>query len=133
MEHKGYTAHVEFDDEENLFYGKILGIRDVVTFQGSSVDELQQAFRDSVDDYLDFCQERGEAPDKPFSGRFVLRMKPELHRVIDTIAKRSGKSLNGWVVEQLESRISDQKAYRSSRSRKTGTGSRPRTTAKKSE
>jgi predicted HicB family RNase H-like nuclease len=66
LEHKGYTAHVELDAEAGILYGEVLGTRDVITFQGKSVDELQEAFRESVDDYLEFCAERGEEPDKPF-------------------------------------------------------------------
>ena len=73
MEHKGYLGRVEFDAESELFHGEVVGTRDVITFQGKSVDELKTAFRDSVDDYLAFCKERGEEPDRPFSGRFVIR------------------------------------------------------------
>ena len=62
MEYKGYLAQVEFDDEASLFHGEVINIRDVITFQGQSVDELRQAFEDSVEDYLEFCAERGEQP-----------------------------------------------------------------------
>src|SRR5690606_19235847 len=86
MEYQGYLGKVEFDDEANLFHGQVVNIRDVVTFQGESVAELRQAFRDSVDDYLAFCKERGEAPDKPFSGQFVARIPPDLHRQASTAA-----------------------------------------------
>jgi predicted HicB family RNase H-like nuclease len=65
MKYKGYTGHVEYDDEAKIFHGEVLGIKDVVTFQGTTVDEIEQAFKDSVDDYLAFCMERGEEPDKP--------------------------------------------------------------------
>ena len=103
MEYKGYSGHVAFDDERGVFHGEVLGLRDVVTFQGKSVAELRKAFRESVDDYLDFCRQRGEDPDKPVSGRFVLRISPELHRQLLLRAKQSGKSLNAWVVSRLES------------------------------
>ena len=103
MEYKGYGGHVAFDDERGVFHGEVLGLRDVVTFQGKSVAELRKAFRESVDDYLDFCRQRGEDPDKPVSGRFVLRISPELHRQLLLRAKQSGKSLNAWVVSRLES------------------------------
>ncbi len=102
MEYKGYVATAEFDDEAEFFHGEVLGIRDIVTFQGRSVAELKQAFRDSVDDYLEFCSEQGEEPNKPFSGKFLLRVPPELHRELHVAAKRSGKSLNAWLLEQLE-------------------------------
>ena len=80
MKYKGYTGHVIFDDEAKIFHGEVLGIRDVVTFQGTSVPEIQQAFKDSVKDYLAFCKQRGEAPEKPFSGKFNLRISADLHQ-----------------------------------------------------
>jgi predicted HicB family RNase H-like nuclease len=73
MEYKGYVGKVELDDEANILHGEVINIRDVITFEGASVDEIQNAFRESVDDYLDFCAQRGEAPEKPFSGKFVVR------------------------------------------------------------
>jgi len=103
MEHKGYVGKVEFDDEAGVFYGEVVNTRDVITFQGASVLELKKAFHDSIEDYLAFCQERGEAPDKPLSGRFVTRISPDLHRRINLAASLSGKSVNTWVTEQLES------------------------------
>jgi predicted HicB family RNase H-like nuclease len=93
LNHKGYTGHIEFDDEAGLFHGEVVDTRDVVTFQGRSVDEIVQAFRDSVDDYLDFCAERGEKPDKPFSGKFVLRIHPELHHAF---ISRPSKCWKAW-------------------------------------
>ena len=101
MEYKGYVGKVEFDDEAGIFHGEVLDTRDVITFQGQSVDELKTAFQDSIDDYLAFCRERGEKPDKPCSGQFVVRIPPELHRRVNMLAGASGKSLNGWVVECL--------------------------------
>ena len=102
MSYKGYTGHVEFDDEAGIFHGEVLDLRDVITFQGKSVDELEQAFKDSIDNYLEFCRERQEEPDKPFSGRLMLRLPPELHRKVYTSSKREGKSLNQWIAERLE-------------------------------
>ena len=101
MEYKGYVGHVEFDDEADLFHGEIINTRDVVTFQGTSVHELRQAFEESVEDYLAFCVESGEEPEKPFSGKFIVRLAPEQHRLAMLAAKKSGKSLNAWVVEQM--------------------------------
>ncbi len=101
MNYKGYTATVEFDDKANIFHGEVMGIRDVVTFQGSSVKELKKAFKDSVDDYLAFCAKRGEEPNKPFSGKFIVRLKPEEHRQISLAAKKEKKSLNSWVRDHL--------------------------------
>ncbi len=101
LNYKGYTGHVEFDDEAGLFHGEVLDTRDVITFQGRSVDEIETAFRESVDDYLAFCAEREEEPDKPFSGRLMLRLPKDLHREVFVWAKREGKSLNQFVVERL--------------------------------
>ncbi|HCS54519.1 MAG TPA: toxin-antitoxin system HicB family antitoxin [Planctomycetaceae bacterium] len=105
MEHKGYIGKVEFDDEAEIFHGEIINTRDVITFQGQSVAELTTAFRESIDDYLAFCTERGESPDKPFSGQFVTRIPPELHRQVNVAAVLAGKSLNAFVTEQLQAAV----------------------------
>ncbi len=102
LNYKGYTGRAEYDDESGLLHGEVLDLRDVVTFQGRSVDDLETAFRDSIDDYLEFCAQRGEVPDKPFSGRLMLRLPPELHRRVYVRAQHEGKSLNQWISEWLE-------------------------------
>ncbi len=105
MEYKGYFAKVEFDDKANIFHGKVINLRDVITFEGETVEELNQAFHDSVDDYLEFCLERGEDPEKPYSGKFVVRVEPELHKSISIEARKRGKSLNSLVSEALSKAI----------------------------
>ena len=107
MEYKGYFGKVEFDDEANIFYGEVINLRDVVTFQGETVSKLRKAFRDSIDDYLDFCESRGEEPEKPYSGKFVVRVDPELHKTISIEAKKNGKSLNAWVSDNLSKIIQE--------------------------
>jgi len=102
MQHNGYVGQVTFDDEAGIFHGEVINTRDVITFQGDSVAELRQAFQDSVADYLAFCKQRGESPEKPLSGKFVTRIPPELHRQINEAAALAGKSLNAWVTEQLK-------------------------------
>jgi predicted HicB family RNase H-like nuclease len=102
MTYKGYEALVEYDEEAEVFHGEVMNLRDVITFQGKSVDELKQALMESVEDYLAFCLERGEEPEKPFSGQFVVRVDPPLHRAVVTAAKRAGLSLNKWVAAALE-------------------------------
>ncbi|NCC53202.1 MAG: type II toxin-antitoxin system HicB family antitoxin [Spartobacteria bacterium] len=102
MEYKGYIGNVVFDDEANLFHGEVINLRDVVTFQGTTVTKLRKAFRDSVDDYLDFCAERGESPEKPYSGKFMVRVEPELHKAVAIHARKEHKSLNVWVHDTLE-------------------------------
>lgn len=101
MRYKGYAAKTEVDEECNVIHGEVLGIRDVVTFQASSVRELRKAFRDSVDDYLAFCTERGEEPNKPYSGQLLLRIDADLHRRAAMVADVTGKSLNALVAESL--------------------------------
>jgi len=101
LKYKGYTGQAEFDDGAGLFHGEVLDLRDVVAFQGKCVEELEQAFRDSIDDYLEFCEERGEEPDRPFSGRLMLRLSPRVHRDAYVRARREGKSLNQWITEKL--------------------------------
>ncbi len=107
MEYKGYIGNIEYDDQAEIFHGEVVNTRDVITFQGTSVAELRKAFKDSIDDYLAFCAERGEKPDKPFSGQFVTRISPDLHRNITAAATISGQSLNSWVSEQLEHAVKD--------------------------
>ena len=102
MTYRGYEAVIEYDEEAELFHGEVINLRDVITFQGSSVSELKQALEESVEDYLAFCRERGEEPEKPFSGQFVVRVEPGLHRALVTAAKRSGMSLNRWIARTLE-------------------------------
>ena len=101
MNYKGYTGYAEYDDSARVFHGEIVDTRDVITFEGTSVDEIEEAFRESVDDYLDFCAQRGEPPDRPFSGRLMVRLPPDLHRQLFIQARRAGKSLNQLIAERL--------------------------------
>ncbi|MCB0159287.1 MAG: type II toxin-antitoxin system HicB family antitoxin [Caldilineaceae bacterium] len=101
MEYKGYIGSVQFDDDADIFHGEVINIRDVVTFQGTSVQEIRKAFQESVDDYLEFCAQRGEEPERPFSGKFTIRVSPELHRKVYVQAKLHDMSLNGWISEIL--------------------------------
>ena len=105
LDYRGFTGRVDFDGEAGLFHGEVLDTRDVITFQGTTVDELEQAFRDSVDDYLEFCSERGEEPDKPFSGRLMVRLSSDLHRRLFVEARRDGKSLNQLISDRLAQSI----------------------------
>jgi predicted HicB family RNase H-like nuclease len=112
MQYKNYMAKVEYDDEAGVFHGEVIDLRDVITFEGESVDELRQAFEDSVEDYLEFCAQRGEEPEKPFSGRLLLRISPELHREISMLAKLDDSSLNQWIKERLADAVSYYKHQR---------------------
>ena len=100
LEYKGYVGTVEADD--GAFVGRVVGLRDVITFEGSTFTEVEQAFRDSIDDYLTFCAERGEQPDRPYSGKIPLRLEPELHRRAALQAQAEGVSLNQWIAKRIE-------------------------------
>lgn len=102
MEYKGYEGMVTFDAGDEIFHGEIVGIRDVVTFQGKSVEELMLAFRESIDDYVSFCIERGKESETPFSGHIPLRLSPATHRAAVEAAKCEGKSLDSWLSEIIE-------------------------------
>jgi predicted HicB family RNase H-like nuclease len=102
LKYKGYAGLVEYDDEAGIFHGEVVDLKDVITFQGKSVEKLEQAFREYIDDYLEFCLERGEEPDKPFSGRLMLRLSAALHRKVYVTALKEGKSLNQSIAERLE-------------------------------
>ncbi len=105
LEYKGYIGNVEFDDGADIFHGEVINLRDVITFQGRTVDDLRKAFKESIDDYLEFCLERNESPEKPFSGKFTIRLNPELHREIYVKAHKAHKSLNSWVTDVLKSTL----------------------------
>lgn len=102
LKYKDYIGHVEFDETAEIFHGEVINTRDVITFQGDTVKSLKKAFKDSIDDYLEFCKERNEEPERPFSGVFNVRLNPELHRAAYVAAKSAGVSLNTWVVEAIK-------------------------------
>jgi predicted HicB family RNase H-like nuclease len=101
LKYKNYTGMVEYDSDGKIFTGEVLGLRDVITFEGRSPEELEESFCQSVDLYLEMCANDGVEPQKPFSGRFNLRIDPELHRRVAERAALAGESLNGWIAEVL--------------------------------
>lgn len=101
MEYKGYIGQVEFDDEAGLFHGEVINARDVITFQGTTVEELKREFQTSVDVYLEFCAEQGKAPDDPHAGHLVLDVAPELQAAMIRAARREHKNLDAWIVDRL--------------------------------
>ena len=98
MNYKGYNANVFYSDEYECFVGRVMGIRDSITFDGESVQEIRQAFQEAIDFYL----ETNPHPQKPFSGRFMLRLPADVHARAAMRAAREGKSLNQWAVDALE-------------------------------
>lgn len=105
MTYKDYCGVFEYDPEADIFHGEVINLSDIITFQGRSIDDLKQALEDSVEDYLEFCRLKGKKPERPYSGRFNVRLEPELHQRIAMEAAASGKSLNGWVAEKLQSAV----------------------------
>lgn len=103
LTHLGYKASVEFDAEDEIFTGRILGINDVVGFHGSSVEEVKSAFIEAVEDYLETCAKLDKKPDREFSGNLMLRVDPSVHAMVSIAASASGKSVNQWSEEVFQS------------------------------
>ncbi len=101
LTYKGYNARIEFDDADRIFVGHLAGIRDIVGFHGTSVDELEAAFHEAVDDYLAHCTKLNLPANKPFSGRLLLRVPPEVHAQASIAAEMAGVSLNQWATRAL--------------------------------
>ena len=101
MSYKGYSARIDYDDEDGIFVGRIAGIRDGVGFHADSVAELREAFHEAVEDYLETCARIGKEPQKAFSGQMMFGVKPELHRRAVVAAELAGKSLNQWAEEVI--------------------------------
>ena len=101
MMYKGYTGTVEYSEVDNCLFGRVAGIRDIISYEGESVVEIRSAFQEAVDDYLAHCIEVGKEPNKPYSGKFILRLDPALHARLAIKAQASGKSLNQYATEVL--------------------------------
>ena len=101
MTYKGYIGTVEYSEEDDCLFGRIAGIRDIISYEGESVAEIRKAFEEAVDDYLKHCETTGKEPNKPYSGKFVLRIDPALHAKIAAKAMASGKSLNQYAADLL--------------------------------
>ncbi|MCP4660781.1 MAG: type II toxin-antitoxin system HicB family antitoxin [bacterium] len=102
MEYKRYVAAVEYDDEAGILHGEVINTRAVITFQATSTDQLRREMEASIEDYLDWCAERGKEPEKPYSGRLVLRTTAELHRAVVAAAAREDQSVDSWITKALE-------------------------------
>ena len=105
MEYKGYVGVVEYDSGAGIFHGDVIYTRDVITFQGKTVDEIEKSFKDSINDYIDWCKEEGIDPEKPYSGKFNVRLEPQLHRQIAILAKKRKMSLNSFVEKAITNEI----------------------------
>jgi predicted HicB family RNase H-like nuclease len=101
LNYKGYKARIEFDAEDNIFFGRVLGVQDIIGFHGETVSELTSGFHDAIDHYLIVCKTRGEDPEKAYSGKLTLRLPSATHADIAAAAAVSGKSINRWVADTL--------------------------------
>ena len=102
LTYKGYQAKVDLDYDTGDLYGRVVNTKDIIFFEADSFEQLKKEFEFSIDDYLAMCAERGEEPDRPYSGKVALRMSPELHRAVATAANVEGKSLNSWLNDAVE-------------------------------
>ncbi|MBI9082336.1 MAG: type II toxin-antitoxin system HicB family antitoxin [Desulfobacterales bacterium] len=102
MKYKGYVARIEYDEEDRIFVGRLAGIDDIVSFHGTTVDELEAAFHESVDHYLEVSVRTGRPAQKPYSGNLMLRISPDIHAAVATASQVRGKSINQWVAEVLD-------------------------------
>ena len=105
MKYRGYSARVEFDQDDRIFIGRVIGLRDGINFHGVTVEELETAFKESVDNYLAACESLGQKPEKPYSGKIALRVPPEIHAAVACAAELKGESVNSWITEVLEEKI----------------------------
>jgi predicted HicB family RNase H-like nuclease len=101
MTYKGYTAVVELDQEDGSLFGRVMGLRDVITFEAETVPRAIEEFHNSIDSYLELCASRGEEPEKPYSGNFLVRIDPELHRELARYAAQRDSSINAVVTDTI--------------------------------
>lgn len=105
LSYKGYLGTVNFSEKDACFYGKIEGIDGLVNFEGKSVQELTESFHEAVDDYVSYCLEEGLEPHKSYSGQLKIRINPETHSRIVTLAKQTGESVNAFISRALDMRV----------------------------
>jgi predicted HicB family RNase H-like nuclease len=102
MKYKSYIAKIEVDEEDRIFVGRLAGFDDIVSFHGSNVDDLETAFHESVDHYLEVSKRTGRLAQKPYSGNLMLRINPDIHAAVATASQVQGKSINQWAAEVLD-------------------------------
>ena len=105
LKYKDFCGSVEYSAADECFFGKIIGTTDLVTFEGSSVNNLKKAFAEAVEDYLVLCKEAGKEPQKSYKGSFNIRISPELHKTAAAIANREGISLNSFVEKAIYNEV----------------------------
>ena len=102
LQHRGYDGSVLYSADDDMLHGRVLGIRDMISYGGTDVRELKKNFCDAVDEYLAFCKETGKVPDKPFKGSFNVRISPDLHQRAARFADQHDLKLNGVINEALQ-------------------------------
>ena len=112
MEYKNYLGSVEYSDDDEIFFGKILGIRDLISYEGTSVKELKEAFHNAVTDYFQTCKELDKQPEKPFKGSFNIRIDADLHRLAFVLSTEKNISLNNFVKEALKEKIQNERKFK---------------------
>ncbi len=105
LTYKGYRASVAYREDDGILFGTVLDLRDTVIFEAESAREVEAAFQGAVDDYLAFCKARGREPDRPYSGRFNLRLKPTLHRAAHLAAAEAEDSMNGFIIQAVQNEL----------------------------
>ncbi len=105
LEYKGYIAKIDFYNDDEYLHGEVINIRDVITFKGRDIKELKKELKNSVECYLDFCKKKKHDPEKPFSGKFIVRVPPTLHRDLYASARMHGLSLNKFIAMTLENSL----------------------------
>ena len=106
MQYKGYIATLHFSAEDEVFHGKIIGINDLIIFEGSSVKELKKAFKESIEDYLETCRALKKSPDKTYKGSFNVRISSDLHREAAIFAAIKNMTLNDFVKNAIRFALS---------------------------
>ncbi len=108
IHYKDYIGSVEFSEEDEVFHGKLIGIKDLISFEGDSTKTLINDFHNAVDEYLEFCEKNGRVADKPYKGSFNVRVGPELHRNAALYAAEHNQSLNAFIAEAIKTKIQQQ-------------------------
>jgi predicted HicB family RNase H-like nuclease len=125
IDYKGYTGVFEFDPTIDCFHGRVVGLQDVVTFEGRSVEELRHEMEESIEDYLELCAEAGKEPERSYRGEFLVRTTPEVHRAVATAAEAAGMSLNAWVETTITTIVAERRSV-SPKTSPTGSATRGR-------
>lgn len=105
LKYKEFVGSVHYSTDDHVFFGKLIGTDDLITFEGESVEELKKSFRDAVDDYIDLCKSAGKSPNRSYKGTFNVRIKPDLHRQASYKSIELGISLNQFVEQAINEKI----------------------------